>query len=222
MDDYSDSRWMPPSPHREAIIWTLHQGRAHIEERGHDLPPLFVYEDGGAMELHLMRLVDDKLIAVADAALPETSTKHIDVCGTIDELKQLWAKQPELADRAPEQLLELLEHAMKMLRRIQQRLAAYREFSDAIAARAAEMDALQPPAHGRSVSFEEEIAGIIRAGGAAVREHLQELFDAAEAIRKIAGDSEQVLYRYRDLAIEIGALYEGIRGAREWQAPQGG
>ena len=46
MDDYSDSRWMPPSPHREAIIWTLHQGRAHIEERGHDLPPLFVYEDG--------------------------------------------------------------------------------------------------------------------------------------------------------------------------------
>ena len=99
---------------------------------------------------------------------------------------------------------------------------ATESLADAIAARAAEMEALQPPDHGPSVSFEEEIAGIIRAGGAAVREHLQELFDAAEAIRKIAGDSEQVLYRYRDLAIEIGALYEGIRGAREWQAPQGG
>jgi len=222
VDDYSDSRWMPPSPHREAIIWSLRQGRAHIEERGHDLPPLFVYEDGGAMELHLMRVVGDKLIAVADAALPETSTKHIDVCGTIDELKQLWEQQPELADTAPEQLLELLEHAMRMLRRIQQRLAAYREFSDAIAARSAEMASLQPPDHAPSVSLEEEIAGTIRAGGTAVHTRLQELFEAAEAIRKIAGDSEQVLYRYRDLAIEIGVLYEGIRGAREWKAPRGG
>ena len=72
MSDIASSRWMPPSPHREAILHALAQGRAHIEERGHHLSPLFVYEDGGAMELALMRVVDGRLIAVTDAQLPET------------------------------------------------------------------------------------------------------------------------------------------------------
>jgi hypothetical protein len=110
MTDCADSRWMPPSPHREAILDVLRRGRAHIEERGHDLSPLFVYEDGGAMELSLLRVVDGTLMAVADAALPETSTKHVDVCGTIDELKRLWEQQPELADTDAARLHELLAH----------------------------------------------------------------------------------------------------------------
>lgn len=120
MEDYADSRWMPPSPHQEAILEILRRGRAHLEDRGHDLSPLLVYEDGGAMELHLMRLVDGKLVAVAGAALPETTTKHVDVCGTIDELKRLWEEQPELVDSNPEQLQALLDHALQMVRRIEQ------------------------------------------------------------------------------------------------------
>jgi len=57
----------------------------------------------------------------------------------------------------------------------------------------------------------------IAAGGANVRENVPEMCDLAEAIRKIAGDSELALYRYRDLTIGLGALYEEIRGAREWR-----
>lgn len=223
MSNYADSRWMPPSPHREAILHALTHGRAHLEERGHDLPPLFVYEDGGAMELHLMRVVGDKLIAVAEAALPETSTKHIDVCGTIDELERLWAEQPELADDDPARLQELLDHALKMMRRIEQRLGAYREFAEAVGACAGELQRLQAPDHSPAPALHRRLSETVAAGGAAVSANLKAMFETAEALRTIAGDSEQVLYRYRDLSIEIGELYEGIRGAREWKrSPRSG
>jgi len=220
MTDCADSRWMPPSPHREAILDVLRRGRAHIEERGHDLSPLFVYEDGGAMELSLMRVVDGTLMAVADAALPETSTKHVDVCGTIDELKRLWEQQPELADTDAARLHELLAHVLTMLRRIEQRLTAYGEFAAAVGACAAEMGALQHPDHAPVPALHRQLSDVIAAGGTAVREHLEEVFAAAEALRKIAGDSERVLYGCRDLAIEIGGLYEDLRGARIWERPQ--
>lgn len=219
MTDYTDSRWMPPSPHREAIVHSLKTGRAHIQERGHGLCPLFVYEDGGAMELSLMRLVDGQLIAVADAALPPTSTRHIDVCGTIDELQALWERQPELADNDPERLLELLDHAMGMLRRMHGRLEAYRRFSEEVAARVQEMERLVHPDHGPAPELHAELCRRVRHGGDAVASSLESMVATAEAIRKIAGDSEQVLYRYRDLAIEIGALYEDIRGGRQWRRP---
>lgn len=219
MDDYADSRWMPPSPHREAILEQLRRGRAHIEERGHGLSPLFVYEDGGAMELSLMRLVDGRLVAVADAALPETSTKHVDVCGTLDELKRLWEEHPELADTDPDQLLQLLGHAVGMLRRMKHRLEAYRSFAEAVSGRAAEMLQLKHPDHTPVSALADRLQSFIRQGGRTVAANLEAMFDAAESIRAIANESEQVLYRYRDLAIEVGALYEDIRGARQWQRP---
>ena len=169
MTDCADSRWMPPSPHLEAILDVLRRGRAHIEERGHDLSPLFVYEDGGAMELSLLRVVDGTLMAVADAALPETSTKHVDVCGTIDELKRLWEQQPELADTDAARLHELLAHVLKMLRRIEQRLTAYDEFAAAVGACAATMGALQHPDHAPVPALHRQLSDAIAAGGTAMK-----------------------------------------------------
>lgn len=217
VSDYADSRWMPPSPHREAILEALRRGRAHIEERGHNLAPLFVYEDGGAMELQLMRLVDGRLLAVAEAQLPDTSTRHVDVCGTVDELKRIWEQEPARADEHPEELLALLDHALAMLRRMEQRLGTYRDFACAVTERADEMIRLERPDHAPVPGLADELRARINAGAADVTQHLPEMFAAAEGIRKIAGDSEQVLYRYRDLAIEVGRLYEQIRGARAWQ-----
>lgn len=217
MSEYADSRWMPPTPHREAILDAIRKGRAHIEERGHNLAPLFVYEDGGAMELHLMRLVEGRLIAVAEAQLPQTSTRHVDVCGTVDELRRIWEHEPERADRQPEDLLDLLDHALAMLRRMDRRLDACREFARALAERAAEMARLEHPDHAPVPALAEQLRERIHEGGEAITGNLREMFAVAEEIRKIAGDTEQVLYRYRDLAIEVGRLYEDIRGARAWQ-----
>jgi hypothetical protein len=217
MSDLADSRWMPPSPHREAILAALQKGRAHLEPRGHSISPLFVYEDGGAMELALMRVVDGRLVAVADAALPTSSTKHVDVCGTVDELERIWEHDPDRAREDPGELLALLDHIMSMLGRMEQRLGAYREFGEALAERATEMAALLHPDHTPAPSLASDLRAHIAAGHSAVTGDMVEMVDRAEAIRKIAGDSELVLYRYRDLCIEVGALYEAIRGARDWR-----
>ncbi|MBI2302602.1 MAG: hypothetical protein HYU66_27165 [Armatimonadetes bacterium] len=214
-----DSRWMPPSPHRDAILDELRRGRAHIEERGHDRSPLFVYEDGGVMELALMRLVDGRLVAVSGAGLPETGTKHVDVCGTIDELEALWAERPELADTDPEQLFALVEHALAMLRRMEQRLSVYSEFAESVRAAVSEMTMLRPPDHALAPALRQRLRDAIGAGGAAVAADFEALVATAEELRDIASASEEVLYRYRDLAIAIGNLYEGVRGARDWSQP---
>lgn len=85
--------------------------------------------------------------------------------------------------------------------------------------RAAALDELEHPDHTPAPLLHRKLSDTVQAGGAAVTANLEALFATAEALRKIAGDSELVLYRYRDLAIEIGGLYEDIRGAREWQRP---
>ena len=50
-----DERWLPPSPHREKLLEKIALGRAHIEETGHNQPPLVYFEDGGMMELPRVR-----------------------------------------------------------------------------------------------------------------------------------------------------------------------
>lgn len=121
-----------------------------------------------------------------------------------------------LADTDPEQLRTLLDHAMRMLRRIEQRMDAYREFSEALGERVAEMRKLAHPDHGPAPTLAKELSEAIAGGASTISANLESIFATAEAFRKIAGDSEQVLYRYRDLAKEVGALYEGIRGGRAW------
>ncbi len=53
-----DNRWLPPSPHREEVLRVIRIGRAHVEERGHNVPPLLIYEDGGTMELPRVRFAE--------------------------------------------------------------------------------------------------------------------------------------------------------------------
>ena len=86
-EEWADSPWMPPSPHREAVLERLAAGRAHIEEQGHGKPPLLVHEDGGILELPKARLGSWDLYAADRVGAPEGTTKHVDVCGTIDEIE---------------------------------------------------------------------------------------------------------------------------------------
>ena len=83
------------------------------------------------------------------------------------------------------------------------------------------MSRLEHPDHAPAPMLHEQLRGLVGAGASAVTQSLDALFAIAEDIRKIAGDSEQALYRYRDLAIEVGGLYEAIRGGRAWERPGG-
>ena len=209
-DEWADSPWMPPSPHKEAVLERLARGRAHIEAQGHGKPPLLVHEDGGVLELHKARIGSWDLYSEDTAEAPEGSTKHVDVCGTIDEIEAWLKETPGGAADAPERLNALLTHALSMCGRMQRRWQAYREFAAQVAEVSAELQAVAGPDCG---GLEASAEGVRQA---AEQGDCQQVVVHAEAIRDVANALEKTLRQYRDVATELAALYEGIRGARDW------
>jgi len=215
VEQWAESPWMPPSPHKEAVLERLAKGRAHIEEQGHGKPPLLVHEDGGVIELHKARLGSWDLHSEDTAGAPEGSTKHVDVCGTIDEIEAWLKESPSGATDDPERLEALLKHALYMCGRMQRRWAAYREFAARVAEVAERLQAITGP---DCDGLEAAAQGVREAG----REGDTERTVAhAEAIRDVANASEKTLRQYRDAATELAALYEHARGARDWSKDVG-
>jgi hypothetical protein len=216
VDDYADSRWMPPSPHKEAVLEKLAAGRAHIEEQGHGKPPLFVYEDGGVIELHRVRVGGRDMIAAEPDQLPQGTTKHVDVCGTIDEIEAWLKEDPAGAQNDPDRLDELLDHAVRMCRRMERRWDAYRRFAARVAAVAEQIGQIEGPDTRQLEADAEQAAILAKAEGAATAEGCRKVVERVEAIRDVANALEKTLRQYRDAATELAAVYEEIRGARNW------
>lgn len=53
-------KWLPPPPHRGAIVDFIGQGRASIAPRGEGEAPLVEFEDGGVMELDRVRFSEER------------------------------------------------------------------------------------------------------------------------------------------------------------------
>ena len=209
-DDWADSRWMPPSPHREAVLERIAKGRCHIESQGHGKPLLLVHEDGGVLELHKVRVGSWDLQADTSDA-PETVTRHVDVCATIDEIEAWLKEDPAGAEADPERLDGLLRHALAMCRRMEKRRRAYQVFAQRIDELSREMQEIVGP----SVAHLDDEAEAVKAAAHSPGEHEQVTLHA-EAIRDVANNLEQTLRKHRDTATELAALYEDIRGARDW------
>ena len=218
--EISENRWLPPSPHREEILKIIEAGRAYIEEYGHHIPPLLVFEDGGAIELSKVRYRMTgrgmQLVAGGDSSSSD-QTKHPDVCGTIDELKELLKDQPELAKSAPDLLDHLLGDACYMISRMQRRREAYKRFVTDIAALCKRMEAVGGPNSEEAYKKADEMRAFLRNSPEDVTDKLEELYKLAEGVRRVAGDLENSLSACRDVAIEVGRLYREIKGGRTWQ-----
>jgi hypothetical protein len=210
-EDWADSPWMPPSPHKEAVLERLAKGRCHIEAQGHGKPPLLVHEDGGILELPQARVGSWDLYADETASPPPGGlTKHVDVCGTIDEIEAWLKEDPGGALTDPERLQRLLHHALAMCGRMQRRRQAYRAFAAAVAELAEVLRDLAGPDCSR---LDEDARA---AGLRAAEADYEGLVCHAEAIRDVANALEQTLRKYRDASTQLAALYEDIRGARDW------
>ena len=212
-----ENRWLPPSPHREEVLKFLERGRAHIEERGHNVPPLLVFEDGGVMELPLARY-DGRNFSPATGETSARQTSYYDVCGTIDELKKQLKENPEQAQSDPARLFELIDDACYMLSRMQRRREKYREFAEAVQSVSERLSQIGGPRTEDAFEKAEGLRDFFRNSPEKVTEKLRDLYDMAEGIRKVANRMEkEVLYAYRDLAIELGELYAQIKGSRKWE-----
>lgn len=210
----SENRWLPPSPHKEEVLKRVEAGRAHIEERGHNIPPLLVFEDGGVIELPKVRYMMThrgmELVA-ADDYLPRGQTKHNDVCGTIDELKGLLKEC--LLESNPDHFNRLLDDACYMTNRMQRRRENYQEFAAEFASLCERMAAIEGPETEQTYKKSDEIRAILRDSPEAITS----IYELAEGIRDVANNLESCLSAYKKVAIEVGALYENIKGGRNWK-----
>ena len=213
-----DRRWLPPSPHKEEILKAVDKGAAYIEERGHDVPPLLVFDDGGGViELPKVRFENTyrgmKLVTGGKVAQSD-QTRHPDVCGSVDELKGLLKDQPELVTSEPERLLQLLDDACYMISRMKKRFGAYQQFMSDVASVTGET--IEGPGPERAYKAAEGIRDFLKRPEE-VKGNLEKLYELAEEMRDVAGKQEKCLSTHKDWAIEIGQLYENIRGSRVWK-----
>ena len=230
----SENRWLPPSPHREEILKRVEAGRAHIMERGHNIPPLLVFEDGGVIELPRVRYMMTRrgmeLVAADDYStkgvvhevIPRIGkrseqTKHNDVCGTIDELKGLLKENPELPKPDPEHLNKLLDDVYYMTNRMQRRRENYENFAANLASLCERMTTIESPETEQSYRKADEIRAILRDSPETITSRLEEIYELAEGIRDVANKMEACLSAYKEAAIEVGELYEKIKGGRNWE-----
>lgn len=210
-----ENRWLPPSPHREAVLKFVEKGRAHIQERGHNVPPLLVFEDGGVMELPLARYIDGNFSPAEGTATRQTN--FYDVCGTIDEFKKLLEENPELPQSHPARLFELIDDACYMLSRMQRRRAKYREFAAAVGSISERLSRVGGPETEDAYQKADELRKFLRNDPEKVAEKLRDTHELAEGIRDVANRMEKSLYAYRDLSKELGELYAQIKGSRKWE-----
>jgi hypothetical protein len=211
-----ENRWLPPSPHREEVLKFLERGRAHIEERGHNVPPLLVFEDGGVMELPLARYKDGNF-SPAEGEGATRQTSYYDVCGTVDELEKLLKEKPELAQADPARLFELIDDACYMLSRMQRRREKYNDFAEAVKSVSERLNQITGPRTEDAYEKADELRDFLKKSPGEVSDKLEELYGMAEGIRDVANRMEkEILYTYRDLAIELGEIYARIKGSRKW------
>lgn len=222
--EQAENRWLPPSPHREEVLRRIQAGRAHIQERGHSVPPLLVFEDGGVIELPRVRYEMTRRgmeLVSGDTTSTEGLTRHNDVCGTVDEIKGLLKEQPDLARTQPEVIGRLLDDAAYMLTRMQRRWDAYRTFACGLADAVDRMDGIEGPVTGDALQKADEVRRILSEDPAAARERRDEIDRLAEGVRDVANGLEKTLREFREATMAVSGLLDDIRGGRVWASDRG-
>jgi len=221
----TENRWFPPSPHRERVEEAIAQGVAHIVERGHNVAPLLVFEDGGAIDLPRVRYQMTRrgmALAAGDGPAAKGATHFGDVCGSVDEIKGRVAEAARLEELDAAYIQALIEDIGYMLGRMSRRSEQYRAFLGDVRAIVDEMLATPPPdsvsAEARTAAFAESLAG----DGDLSDQGRETIYAAAEHVRDLANDLEGYLGAGKEAAMRIGKLYADIQGGRVWQEQPGG
>ena len=215
------AKWLPPSPHREAVIDFVGRGRASIVQSAPDQPPLLMFEDGGSMELSKVRCGEKEPFYHADR--PEErvradyrATQYSDVCGTIDELKRIFAEEPERVRRKPDYVQSLVDDARHMTRRMYRRQREYNKLAQRLGELHRQM--AEVPVQDRAPADEglDEIEQMLRANPASAETDKDRLDELAEQVRAVANGQEGRLREHKAVALAVYRAYLDIKGARDW------
>lgn len=143
-------------------------------------------------------------------------TAYDDVCGTVDELKNLLSKGPGLIEKDLHRLSSLIEDARFMIGRMERRAEEYRRFMSRVQTVVSEMEDVRRTRFHFACKIADELLQVFAGGPKFVGESLTRIDKLAEDIRDVASEQGSILGDYRACAVELGNLYRKIRGTRDW------
>jgi hypothetical protein len=143
-------------------------------------------------------------------------TRFSDVCGTIDDLERIVREEPEAVVIRPEALDALVDDALFMLARMEPRLREYEQFRAEIAGITAALQELGDSRRKEAEAAAPALWALIQRRQVLTEEDRADVVACAEAIRAVAQDLENKLYRYKDLALALARAYRAIKGDRSW------
>lgn len=209
--------WLPPEPHRTAVVEFVARGRARIVRPDPERPPQLIFEDGGAMELSLVRYGGREPFYLAGR--PEEpegerrSTKYSDVCGSVDEFKRHAAEGPDALAATRAEIDELFADIRYMIGHMYRRQREYTAFTDRLREIVARLEAVPlvdcTPA-------DEGLAELERLLDAGETGDVERLHALAEQVRAVASAQEQRLREHKAAALEVLRAYRAVRGERDW------
>lgn len=212
----AENRWMPPSPHRERILHEIAIGAAHIVERGHNVPPLLVFEDGGMFELPRVRLEETRRglqLIVSDETPTAGQTRFYDVCSTVDEILGQ-VREKRLLD--PAEMGKLLDDIRYMIGRMARRSQQYVAFFEAVHTLSESALELARPdadlAEARLAAFRASLESL----GSNPDGDGDTVVRSAEHARALAQALEDYLAQCKLAAMRINRAFLDVRGGREW------
>ena len=221
--------WLPPTPHREAVLALVARGRAAIVQHDPEEAPRLMFEDGGSFELPLVRYDGREPFYSADGAAggaaegtvtaapsPDfRATKYSDVCGTVDEFKRLVAEDSPLFRDEPEYIAERFADIRYMTARMYRRQREYSYFAEALRKLADELAEVVIVDRGPADEGLAEIERMLEDPGCVTveRERLDEL---AEQVRGVASRQENRLRAHKTVALKLHRLYSQVKGPRDW------
>lgn len=213
--------WLPPSPHWEAILDFLERARCTLIERGEDESPLIQFEDGGLMELDKIRYDED--IAFYHADQPDgrvygeyRATQYSDTCGSVDEMKRIFAEEPQRLAEDRDYLESLLKDALYMMRRMNRRQRACSEFGRQLAELVRQIQQVEEESMAPAHKGAEELRRMWDTNPDCAATELARLNELAEQVRGVGSRQENRLRDHKHLALEVFRAYQTIKGQRNW------
>ena len=211
-------RWLPPSPHVEKVIEAVQRGDAYIQKRGHNEPPLIMFEDGGVIELPKARYDPTyrgtQLIS-ADEPAETGLTKFRDVCGCVDQIKGVLHDDTQSVQADPHIFDQLLDHALYMVSRMYKREEEYRKFAADVIVTCTQIPRGPDPAMASNAA--EEIKAILHEHPEDITKYADLLSRLAEDVRHVASNQEKCLAEWKALAMKVDKLFGDVKGARKWE-----
>ena len=141
-------------------------------------------------------------------------TRFSDVCGTVDELKRMLNEEAKTA--SPETLAGFVEDCVSMLERMEIRLREFQAFRESMIRLLEQMEEIGDSRRSYALQVAGEMSRRFSEGDGLNAEDAERLSDRAEEVRRVAGEMEQMLRRFKETAMQVGRRYREIEGGRGW------